>query len=264
MNESTLASATTMGHRASDCRRLTNIALLSGMTSTMGARVSATEFMTDLRRKADRRHIRVRKEDQIASALSPDIAHGAELIDVFGGTLPRDLLVITSLSTWELGVGTFGVKVRWHVDHDDLRDVRAVRGTFSGHVFAAIELETEHAIRMFKLGLHAPDYATEVEHEIAESNAVAAAEAILEQFRNRQPSPADAWLVNGLVASLGVTRELLPQLDVSAQVREATHRLRTISSAVENAGGSSVLYRNALDEIARLAPDVDVSDVLWS
>jgi hypothetical protein len=86
---------------------------------------------------------------------------------------------------------------------------------------------------------------------------------VYEQFRNRQPSPADAWLVQGVTKSLGVMREVRPEADVTDLVREATHRLRTISTAVANAGGEPVLYRRALDEMARLAPDVDVSDIFW-
>lgn len=87
---------------------------------------------------------------------------------------------------------------------------------------------------------------------------------VCEEFRNRQPSPADAWLVNGVIKSLGATRESDPKADLSDGVREATHRLRTISTAVEGAGGNPTLYRRALEEISSLAPDVDVSDVLWS
>lgn len=44
---------------------------------------------------------------------------------------------------------------------------------------------------------------------------------------------------------------------------EATHRLRTISTAVDQAGGTSTLYRRSLDGLAREAPDVDVSGVFW-
>lgn len=87
---------------------------------------------------------------------------------------------------------------------------------------------------------------------------------VFEQFRNRQPSPGDAWIVNGLVAALGVLRDQDPSADVAAGVKEATHRLRTISSALEAAGGNATLYRGGLDGLARYAPDVDVSEVFWS
>lgn len=84
-----------------------------------------------------------------------------------------------------------------------------------------------------------------------------------EQFMNRQPSPRDAWLVNGLVSALGVTRNQRQDVDVTELVRTATHRLRTITTAVEGAGADATLYRRGLDGIAQYAPDVDVSDVFW-
>jgi hypothetical protein len=87
---------------------------------------------------------------------------------------------------------------------------------------------------------------------------------VFEEFRNRQPSPRDAWIVNGVGAALCAARAQDRGVDVRGEVREATHRLRTIASAVERAGGNAVLYRSALDELAQCAPDVDVSDIYWS
>lgn len=88
---------------------------------------------------------------------------------------------------------------------------------------------------------------------------------VYEQFRNRQPSPADAWIVNGLVKSLALLRLQQRDPDVVREgVTEATHRLRTITTALEGAGGNAVLYRSGLDGLAREAPDVDVSEVFWS
>jgi len=87
---------------------------------------------------------------------------------------------------------------------------------------------------------------------------------VFEEFRNRQPSPGDAWMVQGVTKALGVTRELEPEVNVTEPVREVTHRLRTICTAVEGAGGNPILYARVLDEVGKLAPDVDVSDVLWS
>jgi hypothetical protein len=86
---------------------------------------------------------------------------------------------------------------------------------------------------------------------------------LFEQFRNRQPSPKDTWIVEGLTASLGAARQTNPEIEVREDVRMATHRLRTISSACDRAGASSVLYRSALDDLACYAPDVDVSDIFW-
>lgn len=86
---------------------------------------------------------------------------------------------------------------------------------------------------------------------------------VFEQFRNREPGPRDAWLVEGMVSSLGAARAMDPNADVAISVREATHRLRTIASATENAGGNPILYRHGLEGLAQCAPDVDVSDIFW-
>lgn len=84
-----------------------------------------------------------------------------------------------------------------------------------------------------------------------------------EQFRNRQPSPADAWIVNGLVSALGALLATDPQADVHEGVRQATHRLRAISTATEAAGGNAQLYRGGLDGLAGEAGHIDVSDIFW-
>jgi len=87
---------------------------------------------------------------------------------------------------------------------------------------------------------------------------------VFEGFRNREPSPRDAWIVDGLVSALCAAREHDRDADVREGVRTATYRLRTIAAAIERAGGNAVLYRNALDAIARFAADVDVSDIVWT
>lgn len=84
---------------------------------------------------------------------------------------------------------------------------------------------------------------------------------IFENFRNRQPSLNDAWIVNGMTSALGAARALDPVLDVRSGVREVTHRLKDIARAVEDNGGDATLYRNALAQLSLYAPDVDVSDV---
>lgn len=61
---------------------------------------------------------------------------------------------------------------------------------------------------------------------------------VFEDFRNRQPSPADAWLVHGLTSALEMARRDNPEADVTAEVRDATHRLRTISTAPSEQGGT--------------------------
>lgn len=82
------------------------------------------------------------------------------------------------------------------------------------------------------------------------------------QMRNRQPSPADAWIVNGYTSSLGASLEMHPAAPVSDSVREVTHRLRTIASACEQVGLPSQLYREALKLMAQYAPHVKLDDVL--
>jgi len=82
------------------------------------------------------------------------------------------------------------------------------------------------------------------------------------QMRNRQPSPADAWIVNGYTSSLGASLAMHPAAPVNESVREVTHRLRTIASACEQVGLPSQLYREALKLMAQYAPHVKLDDVL--
>lgn len=87
---------------------------------------------------------------------------------------------------------------------------------------------------------------------------------VFEQFRNRQPSAADEPIIKALTQSLRYLRRAEPQVDVRGGVREVTHRLRTICTAADRAGLDSSLYRSGLQRLADAAPDIDVSDVLWS
>jgi hypothetical protein len=79
----------------------------------------------------------------------------------------------------------------------------------------------------------------------------------------RQPSARDRAITSGFVSSLGATLGAHPAAPVAESVREATHRLRTISSACKQAGTSADLYLNALREIAVVSPHVMVDDILW-
>lgn len=83
------------------------------------------------------------------------------------------------------------------------------------------------------------------------------------EMRNRQPSPADAWIVDGYVNSLGAALSLHPTAPIAGSVREVTHRLRTISTACQRVGVPNQLYMGALSTLASDAPQVDVSDILW-
>jgi len=87
---------------------------------------------------------------------------------------------------------------------------------------------------------------------------------VFEQFRNRQPSAADEPIIHALTYSLRALRGNDPHRDLREGVKEATHRLRTISTAVDRSGGDSTLYRSGLARLAEAAPDVDVSEVFWS
>jgi len=82
------------------------------------------------------------------------------------------------------------------------------------------------------------------------------------QMRNRQPSPDDAWIVDGYTRSLGASLAMHPAAPIDSSVREVTHRLRTIATACERVGLPSQLYREALQLMAQYAPHVKLDDVL--
>jgi hypothetical protein len=81
-------------------------------------------------------------------------------------------------------------------------------------------------------------------------------------MQHRQPSPADAWIVDGFVAAVGASLAMHPDAPVDDEVREGTHRLLTIASMCERVGASSFLYRNALDRLETNAPHVRTDDIL--
>lgn len=106
------------------------------------------------------------------------------------------------------------------------------------------------------------------DHELAFARAVKSVDClhdfyVFERFRNRQPSDADQPMVDAVVNTLARLRHAQPAAPVEEGVTEATHRLRTISTAIDERGGDSSRYRSGLDELARLAPYVDVSGVFW-
>jgi hypothetical protein len=296
--------------------------------------MSEQQFIEDFRAAARSNGLSASRAEVIARTVSP--SNGERFINVFGGApnRNRELLIVTSVATYQLLRGTISVKVRWTVPHGELTDVRAARASgINGYVVDGVVLESGGQMLEFETGFNAPVYETEVQREIAAANANVAAEEIaaaalsvqgvpvgptaadqsasggspiqfdprgpekvgeaakqaygqhewrasfdlyvkaidklhdfyvFEQFQNRQPSPGDAWIVQGMVSAVGVLRNVEPQADVTTGVREATHRLRTISSAVKAAGGNATLYEGALAELARIAPDVDVDDIFWT
>ena len=82
------------------------------------------------------------------------------------------------------------------------------------------------------------------------------------QMRSRQPSPADAWIVDGYTSSLGASLAMHPAAPIDESVREVTHRLRTIATACEQVGLPSQLYREALKLMSQYAPHVKLDGVL--
>jgi hypothetical protein len=86
---------------------------------------------------------------------------------------------------------------------------------------------------------------------------------VFENMRQRQPSPADAWIVDGYVNSLGATLALDSSADVVDTVRTVTHRLRSITTAAERVGLPTTLYRAALDQMHFDARHVNVDDIRW-
>lgn len=82
-------------------------------------------------------------------------------------------------------------------------------------------------------------------------------------MQRRQPGPADAWLIDGFTAAVGASLAMHPDAGLDDEVREGTHRLRTIASMCERVGVPSSMYRNALDQLASNAPRVRTDDLLW-
>ncbi|WP_328644122.1 hypothetical protein OHS58_24510 [Amycolatopsis sp. NBC_00348] len=83
------------------------------------------------------------------------------------------------------------------------------------------------------------------------------------QMRNRAPGRRDGAVLDLYVRTLRNVRKVAPDADVGASVREVTHRLRTITTACQDAGVDPSLYLEALADLAAAAPDVDVRTVLW-
>jgi len=280
---------------------------------------SAT-FQEDMENGARRNGLFLSREDAIVRAIAP--VEEESFVNIFGGSPGRDreLLVVTSLATYLVHRGTFSVKTRWTVRHEDLVEVAPQRGVApGGYVVDIVILESGAQVREFQIGFNLSSPEAEVEREIAASNAQTAAQEIaevavelrsrqmpgktstdapfsfdpagpekaaqaaeaaygsrewtkalalyvqsvdklhdfyvFEEFKNRQPSPQDAWMVQGISKSLGVIKEVEPDADVMPLVLEACHRLSAICLAVEGAGGNAVLYKRTLDEIGRLTED---------
>jgi hypothetical protein len=83
------------------------------------------------------------------------------------------------------------------------------------------------------------------------------------QMQSRRPSSADVPILDRFCGALEMSLGAHPDAPVEETVREVTHRLRSISMTCDSSGINSQPYREALDRIGRLAPNVPVDDVLW-
>jgi hypothetical protein len=81
---------------------------------------------------------------------------------------------------------------------------------------------------------------------------------------SRQPSDRDLGIVDAYLQELRRVCALRPGAPVKDSVIEVTHRLRTISSTFARYGVDDTGYRDRLTTLGQLAPDIDVSGVLWN
>lgn len=82
-------------------------------------------------------------------------------------------------------------------------------------------------------------------------------------IRTRRPSSRDESIMDRYLATLRVVRRLRPGAPVTRSVIEVTHRMRTISSQFKLYGLDPGPYLTRLEELADIAPDVDVREVFW-
>jgi hypothetical protein len=82
-------------------------------------------------------------------------------------------------------------------------------------------------------------------------------------MQRRTPGAADEPIIDGYLETLSHVRLLRPEAPVTESVMEATHRLRTISTACQEAGIDPSWYLASLQRLADLAPDVDVTGIFW-
>jgi hypothetical protein len=71
------------------------------------------------------------------------------------------------------------------------------------------------------------------------------------RMQDRQPSPADASIVDGFVSALGASLSTHPKAPVGSALLEVEARLHDIAGECERLGLPSGLYRNAQAELRR-------------
>lgn len=81
---------------------------------------------------------------------------------------------------------------------------------------------------------------------------------------SRQPSDRDSLIIERYLGSLATVKNVRPAAPVKTSVVEVTHRMRTISSQFKRYGVNAQPFLTGLDDLGRLAPEVDVSGVFWN
>lgn len=72
---------------------------------------------------------------------------------------------------------------------------------------------------------------------------------------DRQPSPADAWIVDGYVRSIGASLAMHPQAPVGDSAATTLGLLRDIAGECQRVGVSHQLYSDAAEQVALEARD---------
>ena len=80
---------------------------------------------------------------------------------------------------------------------------------------------------------------------------------------SREPSAEDIGIVDRYIATLRQIRDARPAALPNRSVLEVTGRIRRISSKFRRHGLNSAEYVRRLDDLAAVAPEVDVSGLYW-
>jgi hypothetical protein len=70
------------------------------------------------------------------------------------------------------------------------------------------------------------------------------------QMEERQPSPADAWIVDGYTSAIGASLSMHPQAAVGESARYTLNMLQIIADECDRVGTPSKLYRGAIDNVS--------------
>ena len=86
---------------------------------------------------------------------------------------------------------------------------------------------------------------------------------LFNEMRLRQPTDRDLPIIDAYLETLAEIRVQRPTAPIAASVKEVTHRLRTISTACQDARIDPSRYLDALTRLGQIASDVDVSGQFW-